>query len=118
MADEVRLKKGRLIGIIDIIYYHIFRACYSLFVVWLMIVPFFFTDLDILTVYCSRLSVRETCYQDFRCYCSFIMELDFLNNKCRTLIVTLYTVLKASGPIRHPVQDAMRLYWAAHTRLG
>lgn len=55
------------------------------------------------------------------------MELDFLNNKHRTLIVTLYTVLKASGPIRHPVQDAMSefvflvktaLYWAAHTQLG
>lgn len=46
------------------------------------------------------------------------MELDFLNNKHRTLIVTLYTVLKASGPIRHPVRHAMRLYWAAHTRLG
>ena len=46
------------------------------------------------------------------------MELDFLNNKHRTLIGTLYTLLKASGPIRHPVQDAVRLYWAAHTRLG
>jgi len=27
------------------------------------------------------------------------MELDFSNNKHRTLIVTFYTVLKASGPI-------------------